>query len=393
MRKALLISCFDWYKSRLQPIREILIGKGYSVTVLEADFDHIKKAPLTNRYPECTYVYVPRYKNNVSVSRIISHLKFGSTVAKRIKQWKPDLIYLQIPPNNTARYCRKYKARHSEIKLILDIIDLWPESMPLGRVKNTPISWVWKKWRNDAIAVADHVFTECGSYQSKFRDVLDKSKISTLYLFKEQTQEERALVKEIMGRKEMGEQDKLGKRDKANSHAVKFAYLGSMNHIIDIDGICNVIRKFQDSGYLCELYAIGDGESKKRFERMVQDVGCITHFYGLVFDEMEKIKILAPCDYAFNMMKGYISVGLTIKSIDYLSYGLPLINNIKGDTARIIKNGRIGINVDKDIPSTDLIKRLDSDKYNMGCRAFHIYNRLFSKMNFVETSGNIMEDV
>jgi hypothetical protein len=38
-------------------------------------------------------------------------------------------------------------------------------------------------------------------------------------------------------------------------------------------------------------------------------------------------------------------VGLSIKSIDYFSYGLPIINNIKGDTWNLVQNNKMGINV------------------------------------------------
>ena len=64
MKKALLISCFNWYKSRLEPIRELLISHEYEVIVLIADFDHIEKRPVQRRYDECTYVPVPGYKSN-----------------------------------------------------------------------------------------------------------------------------------------------------------------------------------------------------------------------------------------------------------------------------------------------------------------------------------------
>ena len=41
--------------------------KGYEVSVLIADFEHIHLAPVNLRYPECTYVQVPGYKKNISI--------------------------------------------------------------------------------------------------------------------------------------------------------------------------------------------------------------------------------------------------------------------------------------------------------------------------------------
>ena len=331
MKRALMISCFDWYKTRIEPIRHFLIYKGYDVTVFIADYDHIKKGPIEKKYPECTYISVPHYKKNISFKRLYSHLNFGKFVSKELKKTKPDLIYLQLPPNNIARYCKTYKQKHPDTVLILDIIDLWPESMPIDRIRNLPPAKIWKGWRDNCIDVADHVFTECQLYQDKLD--LDRSRASTLHLFKNQAKEDKSLVENI-----------IKNRDYKDS-LVKFAYLGSMNNIIDIEGICAVIKSIIDKGYKCELHAIGDGESRAQFESAVKQTGCQTFFYGVIFDEKEKIRILASCDYAFNMMKDRIAVGLTIKSIDYFSYGIPVINSIPGDTRELIDANGVGINV------------------------------------------------
>lgn len=339
-KKALIISCFNWYKARLEPVRELLLIRKYDVTVLIADFEHITLSPVEIRYPECTYVDVPQYRTNISIQRIRSHLNFGKKVNIWIMQNHPDLIYCQVPPNNVAKYCYKYKQVHHDTRLVLDIIDLWPESIPVRRkLKSMLPMKVWKRWRDDALVSADYVFTECNLYQKKLKDYLNPEKTSTLYLFKEQSDEERELINAIIREKEQ-------KQSVSDDHnVIKFAYLGSMNSIIDIEGICSVITQFRKDGYFCELHAIGDGESRKKFEEDIQAVGCKAYFYGLVFDEIEKIKILTPCDYAFNMMKGEVSVGLTIKSIDYLSYGLPLINNIRGDTWKMAEKEKVGINI------------------------------------------------
>lgn len=334
MKTALFITCYEeWYFDRLEPIISMIKKKDYNVICAVSDFNHRGKHKSNCTQKECIYIHVPPYRKNISVERIVSHVIFGYRIKLLIKKTNPDLIYLVLPPNNTARCCRHYKQRYPETRLVVDIIDLWPESIPLGRLKKTLLARIWKKWRDETIKIADHVFTECNLYREKLENVLPQSKSSTLYLFKDQTEEERALIQKIVDNRVL------------DNHKIQFAYLGSMNNIIDIDSICEVIKQFMDLGYECELSAIGDGESREKFERSVKSCGCTTHFYGTVFDEMEKIKILVPCDYAFNMMHSDISVGLTIKSIDYLSYGLPLINNIKGDTWTLVENEQIGLNV------------------------------------------------
>lgn len=367
--KALIVSCFNWYGVRLKPIRDILIQAHYEVTVLTADYDHNKKEHIKERYPECTYIKVPTYQKNLSFQRIRSHWIFGRKIQKWIKEDKPDLILCQIPPNNAAMRCAAYKKKNPETKLILDIIDLWPESLPMAKLENTLITRKWKKWRNDAITLADHVFTECDLYQKRLKEFLVPDKTSTLHLYKKQTVEERRLVTEIIHRQ-------------AKDDIIRFAFLGSMNNLIDIPIIRDCISTFIKRGKTCELHAIGDGSSRKEFERIISECGCKTFFYGMIFDETEKIRILTPCNYAFNIMKESVSVGLTIKSIDYFSYGLIMINNIKGDTWDIIEKNRAGYNLMGN--QTEICMDYDRTK------VLEIYDNQFSPQCFADKAKKVL---
>ena len=182
MKKAILISCFDWYEARLKPIKEILENE-YNVSILTSDFEHISKNRIKNRIDACEYIHVPSYKKNVSIKRIFSHIVFGKKVGKRINKICPDLIYLLLPPNNIARYCLDYKKKHPEVKYIVDIIDMWPESMPIHRLENTIPYKYWTNFRNQSIQQADVVMTECELYQEKLlKDIPRDYKV--LYLYK-----------------------------------------------------------------------------------------------------------------------------------------------------------------------------------------------------------------
>lgn len=342
LKKAVIISCFNWYFARIEPIREELLVKGYDVTVLISDFDHINKCRYASTISECEYIHVIGYKKNLSLQRIFSHLEFGRKVNSRINAIKPALIYVLLPPNNIARYCTKYKKKYFGTKLFVDVIDMWPESMPIGLLGRTAVASLWKKWRTNCIDIADHIFTECDMYRTKLS--LDTDRCSTLYLFKNQCLEEQEQVRKAIS-------ERTVRNPRIN--VVKFAYVGSMNNIIDIPTISHIIMSFISLGKKVELHAIGDGENKVAFMEAMKNIGCDAHFYGPVFNEIEKIHILAPCDFAINIMRENVSVGLTIKSIDYFSYGLPIINNIKGDTWNIVETNKFGYNVGFDINSVD----------------------------------------
>ena len=334
MKKALFISCFNWYKTRIEPIREYLIDCGYEVNVIIADYDHIKKEPIEEKYDECIYCSVPHYKKNLSIKRIHSHLYFGKIVKEYVTDLCPDFIYVQVPPNNVTRACVEYKKNNKDTCLVLDIIDLWPESMPIERFRSFPFYKKWKDWRSDCIENADLIYTECDLYQDILSKELSIKNIHTLRLFKEQSQKEREKVLETINTRKKQTVDGL----------IRFAYLGSMNNILDVNGIKNIIIQCLHLGFQVELHAIGDGSGRFEFEKTINEIGCKSFFYGMIFDELEKIKLLGCCDFGFNMMKETSQVGLTIKSLDYFSMGLPIINNIKGDTWKMVEEEKMGLN-------------------------------------------------
>lgn len=377
-KKALLISCYhEWYENRLKPIKEYLIGIGYDVEIILSDFEHINKTYISNPNPECNYIHVPRYNTNISIQRIWSHICFGKQVSFLLKKLQPDLIYQVLPPNNTACYCAKYKKQHPECKYIVDVIDLWPESLPLSCLRKTFPAKIWADFRNESLKLANHVFLECGLYKEKLKDVVPnlKEKSSVLYLFKKQTTKERELVLKTI------EEYEIIKAKFPNK--IRMAYLGSINNIIDVDGICDVVKNFLNNGQEVEVRIIGEGQSRNSFLKALESSGAEVNYYGKIFDENEKIKILGICDFGLNMMKDNIIVGLTIKSIDYFSMGLPIINNIKGDTWDLVHNNDLGLNIN----STN--KKQKQIIFNKRI-IFDFFEKNFSKSSFIKNVKKLL---
>jgi glycosyltransferase involved in cell wall biosynthesis len=121
-------------------------------------------------------------------------------------------------------------------------------------------------------------------------------------------------------------------------------YLGSVNHIIDIDGIVDLLSRVKKKMKV-KLHIIGDGENRDRFLAALDAAQIGYEFHGFVYEEAEKRKIFARCDFGINMMKSAVCVGLTMKSVDYFCYGLPIINNIPGDTWALVEKFDAGVNV------------------------------------------------
>lgn len=326
-KKALLISCFDWYESRIVYVERYLISKGYKVKIILSDFDHRdKKYKKEHENIESVeYVSVPKYKKNLSISRIYSHLIFSKLASKKIRNNNPSLVYCLVPPNSLVKRISKLKTEYN-FKLVYDIIDLWPDSFPKCNSNIFPFS-IWKKFRDSFLNEADMIFLECDYYKQIIKKVVDEDKLHVFHLVK------KGIPNYLLPQKN-------------GSDSIKVCYLGSINSLIDIKQIQKVVKTMLEIKPV-SVEIIGGGSSTEQFINALKDVGANVNYHGIIYDMETKVKLLSKCHFAINIYKSNLAIGLTIKSIDYFSMGLPILNSVKGDTYQIVQENNIGINLDE----------------------------------------------
>jgi glycosyltransferase involved in cell wall biosynthesis len=266
------------------------------------------------------------YKRNISFSRILSHIVFASKTKGIIKKEKPDLIYVTIPPNTAAYSTIKIASNNKKIKVIIDIVDIWPETLPIPivckRYFNFFVGWFWKYLRNYALKRADYIICQSNYFKQKL--TLKGNNIQVIHLAKIIKYREKPTVNVASGK------------------VTKIAYLGSMNTITDFDILLKISKVLGLNNI--ELILIGDGEKKDWLLSALKENNIKHTYFGKIFEEEKKKKILSKCDFGFNGYKSNTEVALSYKSIDYLSYGLPLINSAKNDTWDCVEKHNIGFN-------------------------------------------------
>jgi glycosyltransferase involved in cell wall biosynthesis len=139
--------------------------------------------------------------------------------------------------------------------------------------------------------------------------------------------------------------EKEQKREYHVFDELKLAYIGSINNIIDIDMIANIVKKLTQYRSV-RVSIIGDGEKKAELIDKIKIAGATVDDYGIIYDDNQKYQILSSNHYGLNVMKNSVFVGATMKSLEYLYFGLPMLNNIAGDTKKIIKQFHCGFNLD-----------------------------------------------
>lgn len=373
--KTAIINCFDTYEHRVRLLQAYFQKQAHEVCVITSDYRHFQKR-YRHKVPDgFIFVHADAYQRNLSAARLRSHDKFAKDVFAAMETKQPDLVWVLAPPNSLVKQAAGYKKSHPKVKLVIDMIDMWPETMPVPEILNfrsrdlqgkhgvkylPPFSW-WRGLRDRYIDAADAVVTECELYQSVLKSKCDAGKLHTLYLAKADADMIPVLadtdsagdsvagasgqeVPEMVSGQDDTEQASevmLPPRDRW-----ALCYLGSINHIIDIPVICSIITNLPKQEKCPLLHVIGDGEQRDELLDAARSAGAEVIYHGKVFDPVQKQRILDGCHFGLNIMKDSVFVGLTMKSLDYFAAGLPVLNNIKGDTWMLVEKNRIGVNLD-----------------------------------------------
>lgn len=370
-----IVNCFDTYEERIDLLNEYFVSKGHSVTIIQSDFRHFKKEFRKEQKDGFLFVPTKSYYKNMSFARMKSHYEFAKKAFKQVKMIKPDLLYAVIPPNSIAKFAAKYKKNNPQVKLLFDLIDLWPETMPVGSIKCLPPFTMWQSMRDKSFKYADFVVSECDLYRNILKNVLVNVKSDTVHLAKKEISCESNPV--------------------LSEDEIHFCYLGSINNIIDIPKIKSVL----DAINRCKpttLHIIGDGESKDHFIKEIELTGVNVNYYGKIYNELQKQTIFDKCHFGINIMKDNVCVGLTMKSIDYFQGGLPILNNIQGDTSFIVEKYNIGFNIGNDDVNTLVSKITNmSLEKNLIYRenVLNIFECFFSVGSFNKKIDAIIETV
>lgn len=328
-KTAYIVSCSDHYGFRLHIVDRYFKERGYNVIYLTSDFDHDTKKEFVCDVPGSVQLHARAYKKNLSVRRILSHRGFAKAVYKYLcgLENKPNVVFMHIPPNFLAHYGAKYKKKNPDVKLIFDIFDLWPETFPSNKLKKllAPAFGVWANLRDKNFRYADFITAECDLFREKLG--LDDAVSGTVYLCGKELSV--PLVAPVL------EEERL-----------ELCYLGSINNIISISDICRLLKELALHKPIV-LHIIGKGESEEEFVNGAKATGAEVIFHGPVYDDGEKQEILKRCRFGLNIMKKSVCIGLTMKSVEYFRYGLPIVNNIPADTERLVESYGVGIPLDE----------------------------------------------
>jgi hypothetical protein len=334
MKNLLIISAFgdlSLSNSRLANIYKYVFAEKQIVTT---DFDHnSKKYKKIIPADSVFYLHVPPYKKNLSFKRIYSHLCFAYELKRFLKELpdKPDVIYCAMPTSTSAYVCGKF-CKKEKIKFVIDIIDIWPDSLIPIMNKYPFVSFLllpWKYITRKAYRLGDTIIGESQKYVQIAARYNPDIPAYPLYLGIDKQEIEKAKNESLI---------MLEK----NKNELWICYGGSLGNSYDFDTLLQAIQKI-NTIYDYKLLFVGDGDKRAYIEQKIEQYNLNGLITGIV-SYIDYLKYLSYCDIGVNIFRENTQVVHSYKFNDYVASHLFILNSLEGETAELIDKYKIGRN-------------------------------------------------
>jgi glycosyltransferase involved in cell wall biosynthesis len=360
MKDILIISNY-WHfepektSSRYLSIANMMLGYGMTVEVITSTFYHATKsqrmydkAYFDNFKYKTTLIFEHGYKNNVSLERLKSHKEFSNNVLKYlVKRKTPDVIYCFVPSLTLGEVVTKF-ANDNGIKVVIDILDLWPEAYKM--VFSVPIisdllfkPIIYKA--NKVYISADEIVAVSDTYVSRALEVNKKCKVGhSIYIGIDLKYFDQCARKENTVSKHKNE--------------IWIGYIGSLGYSYDITVVIDALKILANKKIKnIKFIVMGDGPFKSKFESYSIENGINVEFTGRL-NYVKMIQLLTSCDIAVNPIIHGASQSIINKHADYLAAGLPILNTQECQEFRnLITEYNVGLNCENN-DSKDLANKI-----------------------------------
>lgn len=333
-----------WSAYRSTFIAEALADSGHETTWFVSDFEHRSKTFRSGRrirkYREgYTVVLVPStaYIGHVSLARIryernyaknlLNIIKKSSEVPDIIVHGEPALMFSDI----TGGLARKLGA-----KLVVDIIDLWPELFSIkfasisGSVSNLLFSACYAK-RARFLARADALMAVTPDYLNI--GIRHGSKVPSWVTYWG------CDLKALRSPISLPTTLRLPTKREDEIWCV---YAGTLGINYDIHTILEVARRSKREHLPIKFIIAGEGPLTSIVSNEADCGKNSNLIYVGRISQRQLVSVYGMADIALCSYVGLSTVSMPIKVYDYLAAGLPIVNSLEREIGRLIKEESIG---------------------------------------------------
>lgn len=335
--KILLITAFaDIMVSSNNRCRVIFDYLKADKQIITTDFCHSKKTyypSIELKNKDYKFIHVPAYSRNLSIKRIFSHVVFAYRLWKYLTsiEKKISVLYCAMPTSTAAYVCGRY-CKKNKVKFVIDVIDLWPNSLfPLTSYQRllSIITYPWKWITIQAYKMADVIIGESVKYANEAAIYNKKAPVYPFYLGVDLDQVEELLLKSTI---------ELIKPE----NEIWIVYGGSLGTSYDFETLVKSIS-ILNGKYKYKLLFVGDGVARKSVEKLISKFQVNAEITGFV-SYSDYLKYLSYCDIAVNIFKENTKVVHSYKFNDYVATNCFILNSLTGETADMVEKYKNGLN-------------------------------------------------
>jgi glycosyltransferase involved in cell wall biosynthesis len=383
---------------RPQMIADALTKAGHDVTWWCSVFDHRLKTFRSHTWkhievsPRFTIRLVPTtgYEKNISLKRIRSEEEFGRQLYAHARQFPaPDVIIVSEPALFTCKPILRIVSE-TKARLILDRLDLWPEMFhmvlprPLEKLGRALFAPLYSRRRDlfqkaHAIVAASDFYLELAR---KLAPKLPPENTATVY-FGVDVAELRAgmstpaqLPFPLQG---------LHKRD----NEVWALYASTLGSNYDLATVLQAAALLERKNAHTRVLIAGAGPLKDYVVSFIKDNGLTrTHYVGNL-DASTMSYIFSLCDVGLSSYLKSSRVSMPIKAFHYFAAGLPVVNSLPGDLAKLLETHDAGLQYEAEnaqsLADTLQVMVSDPDRREMMARnSFNLGNAFDSQIQYAK---------
>ncbi|MDT8903866.1 glycosyltransferase family 4 protein [Anaeroselena agilis] len=373
-------------------VAKILSSRGHDVTWWTSSFDHALKRDRTLKDEVVTIndnlriymLYAPGYRKNVSLARIINHIKIAKKFRKLSRnEDRPDIILTSLPSIALSAAATEF-GRENSVPVVVDIRDLWPDIFldlfpvylkGMAKIALFPAFLLAEKACREATALSGCTapFVEWGL--KKARRALGQYDKEFFMGYSSQVPNEQ----EIEQAKEYWRE--FGIEESRQEFIVCF--FGNMGRYFDFETVIRAARQCKSKGMSLRFVLCGSGEKLASYKELAKDCDNIL-FPGWV--NSAKIWYLLRISSAG--LAPYVNIdnftlNLPNKPAEYFSASVPILTSLQGILSNLLAETETGFTYQDGDP-TDLVDKL-MDLYNnpgkrqiMAVNAGKLYNEQFN---------------
>lgn len=318
-------------------------------------------------------VWITKKRNFINRSLNYSSFFFSSVLAG-LRAEKPDIIYASSPPL-TVLFSGFVVSKMIRVPLVIEVRDIWPDSVAtVGMIKR----------KNPFFKILE--FCEKIVYKSSKKIVVNAEGIGKKLLENKGVEKEKIVFlpngAELDFFTPDAETDKIDtKYDLNNSFVVLFTGLiGLAQNVEALIRAAELLRENKKIKFLI----VGDGAEKEKNENLAKSLKLENVIFAGEKLRSEMPAFVARADVALITLKNrdlFYGV-IPSKIFDYMSAEKPIIINIDGEAAGIIKNARCGLIAKSESPESLAEKISELYRNEKLCTELGKNGREYAKLHY-----------